>query len=193
MRTRLAIISLVVIAASCSSPLDLDVDRDKEFADGAINPKRISFFYYFGDDGYEAIINDTALLNTIWLIPREQFYSVTIPKFEFHLPDTLRPGFPYNPFVNSLSFSVEDRLADGFLRLCVNTDTWFKGTYEDQFGNPIQYVWPADDWSHQFRLALYQVEGLRTIKGTVQIVLEDPSFPPGARWRIYNALMTIDY
>jgi hypothetical protein len=194
MKVVLGIITTIVLVAACSSPLDLDVaDRTKEYTDGAVNPKKISFFYYFGEYGFEAIVIDTAILNSIWVIPDGTLNRVTIPRFEFNLPDTLRPGYPHSPFVNSLSFSTENWVTNGILRKCVNADTWFKGTYMDQFGTPITYQWPADDWSHQFRLALYQVQGQRTIKGLVQIVLEDPAFPPNARWVTYQALMTIDY
>ena len=70
-------VGAVVLLHACSSPLDLDVDRTKNYPDGGTHPTRLSLYYYFGDSAYEAIVTDTLLLNNIWIEIGSQFLPLS--------------------------------------------------------------------------------------------------------------------
>jgi len=190
MRPLLLSLLAIVVMSACTSPLDLDVDRDKSYVDGAFHPKRLSFYYHFADSAYEAIVVDTSFLNTIWIEPSEPFYEITIPEFIFELPRSIEPTLQHTPFVSRFSFATQQRPADGLYRLCINTNTWMDGAYIDQYGITVPFHWYADDQGRQVRLAYYQLPAERLIKGSAQIAIADPA---GARYVTYRALITMEY
>ncbi len=190
MKPLLLSILAILAMSSCTSPLDLDVDRDKAYADGAFHPKRLSFYYHFADSAYEAIVTDTSFLNTIWIEQTEPFFEITIPQFVFELPQTIEPTLQHTPFVSTLCFATQKRPADGLYRLCINDNSWMDGAYIDQFGITVPFHWEADDQGRQIRLAYYQLPRERLIKGSIQVALADPA---GARYVTYRALITMEY
>ena len=190
------VVGLMALAliSSCTSPLDLEVNRDKAYADGSFHPKRLSFYYHFADSAYEAIVVDTTFLNSIWIDQTEPFFEVTIPEFVFQLPQTIEPTLEHTPFVSTLCFASNEQPADGLYRLCINSNSWMEGAYIDQFGIMVPFRWPnpwyADDQGRQIRLAYYQLPRERLIKGSMQIALTDPAT---ARFVTYRALITMEY
>ncbi len=185
----IAVIATITVA-SCTSPLDLDVDRDKLYADGTVHPKRLSMYYHFLDSAYEAIVTDTSYLNTIWIEPDPSFWRVTIPQLIFELPQSIEPTFEMTPFVNTLSFGTTKVPTDGVYRPCINTESWLEGAYIDPFGLTVPFHWYADDRGRQIRLAYYHLPTENLIKASIQIAITDPS---GLRYTTYRALITLEY
>ena len=182
-------VTLTIVA--CTSPLDLDVDRTRTFSDGAKHPLRLTFYYYFGDSAYEAIVTDTAFLNHVWIEEGINAKQVTIPGFIFQLPRPFLPTIEYSPFVNKLCFQTEQQPADGVFRLCQNENSWLQGSYLDATGKPVPFRWMADDLWHRIRLAYYDIPEESLIKGSMQIVIIDPVLP--TRIMSYRALITMEY
>jgi hypothetical protein len=183
-----AILSLCMVA--CKSPTELDVDRTLKYMDGAVHPTRLTFYYYFGDSAYEAIVIDTSMLNTIWIEDKAKDYAVTIPQFIFSLPDTLNASASHTPFVRKLCFSINRQPCNGVYTNCQNPSTWLAGDYIGSNNTLVPFVWNTDNTSKQLRLAFYKVNSLNIVKGAMQIVIADPMFP---RFEIYHALITMEY
>lgn len=193
----LRIIGLLVagigLFSSCTSPLELDVDRSKSFMDGSKNPTRLSFFYYFGDSAYEAIVTDPTFLEKIWIEPQEnsEIVNVTIPKFLFQIPETAQPSAVHNPLVKVLSFATWSHPADGLWRNCLNPDSWLQGDYIGRDGEPEEFTWMCDNNGRQVRIAYVKVRDQNVIKGSMQIIVAEPLY--GQTYAVYRALITIEY
>ncbi len=175
---------------ACQSPLDLDVDRSKLYTDGALHPMRLSLFYYFGDSAYEAIVTDTAFLNTIWIERSSTPLRITIPRLQFSLPDTIRSTTSISPFVRTFSMSSDNKPCDGVFTMCSSFNSWVSGEYYSNAGIWVPFQWMADDKGRQIRLAFYEVTGERLIKASIQILVTDPT---ATRYESYRALMTMEY
>ncbi len=179
-----------VLSYACKSPVELDVDRTKAYVDGAVHPTRLSVYYYFGDSAYEAIVTDTAFLNTIWIERSTTPYRLTIPRLEFSLPDTIRPNIDQSPFVRTFCFSTDNMICDGVWNLCQSPSSWMAGEYFTVNETWSPYQWAADDQGRQIRIAFYEVEGARIIKGSTQILV---SHPYDSGYESYRALLTLEY
>lgn len=195
-QTLLLIVAMAI--GSCTSPLELDVDRDATFVDGAAHPKRVSVYYHFADSAYEAIIVDPAWLETVW-IEREATlgganaftYAVTIPQLVFEVPLTVRPSSERPVMVRSFSLSCRQQPADGQFRYCVNPNSWIRGLVaNDRGGDPEPFQWLADERGRQLRLAFFAVPEQRIIKGSIQLALVEPR---GQKFSTYRALITLEY
>jgi len=184
------VIAAAMFTYSCQSPIDLDVARRKVFTDSAVHPTRLSLYYYYGDSAYEAIVSDTAFLSTIWIERASTPFLITIPRLQFALPDTVRGTATSTPFVRSFCFSSEKKLCNGVFTMCKSTNSWLAGEYLTTLGLWIPFSWQADDLGRQIRLAYYEVEGQRLIKGNIQILVSDPSNPAYAS---YRAAITMEY
>lgn len=197
-----ALACVVLLTASCSSPLDLDVDRTVNTIDHKFSPTRMSLFYYFGNEGYEAIVVDTNLLKTI--IIDKSVYSdtyectVTIPQFLFTLSDDLNDTLavrPYSPFVRAFSFSTLAQPADGNYRNSVGNTSWMACEYLD-IDNSIKRVnWPANNAGKEIRIGFYTVKGENLVKGFAQIIIINPApaDPTKPEFVAYNALITMEF
>ncbi|NQW29277.1 MAG: hypothetical protein HQ472_02030 [Ignavibacteria bacterium] len=189
MKLYISLVALLTITA-CQSPTDLNVDRSLLYMDGGVHPTRLSFYYYFGDSAYEAIVVDTSLLNTVWIEDQSTNYAVTIPQFIFQLPDTLKSSVAHTPFVRKLCFSTYKKPCDGNYTNCMNANSWLSGEYVGVNGQLVPFAWSADNASRRLGLAFYKVDQLNLIKGAVQIVVADPNLP---RFEIYRALITLEF
>lgn len=185
-----AILTIIAMAA-CTSPTDLDVDRSKTYMDGAVHPHRLSFYYYFGDSAYEAIVTDTAMLNSIWIERGTTPWQVTIPLLQFDLPDSIHASGTNTPFPTTVCFSTTKQLADGVFRSCTNPDTWVSGEYIDLYGGVVPFTWLTDNAGRQLRIGYYKVDNEDLVKASLQIVLQDP-VRPGA-YATYRALVTLEF
>ena len=183
-------VGAVVLLHACSSPLDLDVDRTKNYPDGGTHPTRLSLYYYFGDSAYEAIVTDTLLLNNIWIERGSTPYRITIPTLEFHLPDTIKASPQFTPFVRAFAFSSTNVLCDGQFTTCTSPLTWLAGEYLSQQGTWEPFKWSTDTGNRQLRIAFYDVPTERLIKASLQILVGDPALP---RYASYRALITLEY
>lgn len=186
----LVAIVTTIVMASCTSPTDLDIERTKTYMDGAVHPTRLSFYYYFGDSAYEAIVTDTALLNSVWIERGTTPWTVTIPMLQFDLPDTIRATQQNTPFPRTICFSTTQQAADGVFRSCQNNNSWISGEYFDLYGNRVDFNWMADNAGRQIRLAYQALPEEQLVKGSMQIVLADPVKPAFAT---YRALITMEY
>jgi len=184
------VVSSVLLLYSCSSPLDLDVDRTKHYPDGGTHPTRLSLYYYYGDSAYEAIVTDTTLLNNIWIERGSMPYRITIPTLEFHLPDTIQASPQFTPFVRAFAFSSTDVLCDGHFTMCTSPLTWLAGEYMNQQGAWEPFKWSTDTDNRQLRIAYYDVPTERLIKASLQILVGDPALP---RYASYRSLITLEY
>lgn len=182
--------ALTFAMMSCTSPLDIDVDRTKSFSDGSVHPLRLSLFYYFGDSAYEAIVTDTSFLNSIWIEPSSGMFEVTIPNLQFNLPDSARGAVGQTPFVKSFCFSSNRKPSDGSYSSCMSANSWIAGVYLDDNDKWQTFHWPADDRGRQIRLAYYHVEGQKLVKGVIQILVLDPK---RARYESYRAVISMEY
>lgn len=184
-------LATTVLTFACKSPLDLDVDRTKVYTDGAVHPQRLSMFYYFGDSAYEAIVTDTAFLNTIWIERNTTPIRLTIPRLEFSLPDTITGKSDTVPFVRKFCFSTDKAICDGVFAMCVTNNSWVAGEYlTPNNAMWLPFHWPTDDKGRQIRMAFYPVDDERLIKGSFQILVADPNVN---RYASNRALMTIEY
>lgn len=190
MKNLVIALALGICLAACQSPTDLDVDRSLKYMDGAVHPNRLSFYYYFGDSAYEAIVTDTSMLNTVWIEGRTNNYAVSIPQFIFSLPDTLQTTASHTPFVKKLCFSITKKPCDGVFTNCLNANSWLAGEYIGTNNSIVPFQWSTDNISRQLRLAFYKVDGLNMVKGAMQIVIADPMYP---RFEIYHALITMEF
>jgi hypothetical protein len=186
----LAAIVTTIVMASCTSPTDLDIERTKTYMDGAVHPTRLSFYYYFGDSAYEAIVSDTSLLNSVWIERGTTPWTVTVPLLKFELPDSIHATQQNTPFPRTISFSTTGQLADGVFRTCTNVNSWISGEYLDLYGNRVDFNWMADNTGRQIRMAYQALPDERLVKGSMQIVLADPVKPAFAT---YRALVTLEY
>ncbi len=182
--------SVVLMLGACSSPLDLDVDRTKHYPDGGTHPTRLSLYYYFGDSAYEAIVTDTTLLHKIWIERGSTPYRITIPRLEFHLPDTIKASPQFTPFVRSFSFSSNNVLCDGQFTMCTSPFSWLSGEYLTQQGKWEPFQWSTDTGNRQIRVAYYDVPYERLVKASLQILVGDPVLP---RYASFRALITLEY
>lgn len=181
---------LGLMAYSCQSPIELDVHRSKVFTDGSVHPTRLSLYYYFGDSAYEAIVTDTAYLNTIWIERKTTRYQITIPRLEFSLPDTVVGTAKFSPFVRKFCFSSMKKSCDGLFTMAVSSNSWLSGEYYTRGGSWSPYVWQADTLGRQIRLAYIDIASERLIKASIQILVADPESPTYAS---YRALITMEY
>ncbi|MCX6139807.1 MAG: hypothetical protein NTX15_03095 [Candidatus Kapabacteria bacterium] len=180
-----------VVLYACKTPLELDVDRTKAYTDGAVHPMRLSMFYYFGDSAYEAIVTDTAFLNTIWIEKNSTPYRLTIPRLEFSLPDTIRGSSDSVPFVRKFCFATDNTMCNGVYSMCITANSWVAGEYLTPNNLLwIPFLWPTDDKGRQIRMAFYEVREEHLIKGSFQILVADPNVN---RYASNRALMTIEY
>ncbi len=184
-----AILAATMILPSCSSPMDLDVDRTKVYTDGAVHPTRLTLYYYYGDSAYEAIVSDTAFLNTIWIERGTNPYTVTIPGLQFRLPDTVKGTPVYTPFVREFCFSSASKPCDGAFTMCQSPRSWLSGEYLAS-GKWLPFDWLADTQNRQIRLAYFQIPEENLIKGSIQINVADPTYP---RYASYRVLLTMEY
>lgn len=182
--------SFMLLLGACSSPLDLDVDRTKNYPDGGTHPTRLSLYYYFGDSAYEAIVTDTTLLHKIWIERGSNPYRITIPTLEFHLPDTIKASPQFTPFVRAFAFSSTDVLCDGQFTMCTSPLTWLAGEYLTQQGTWESFQWSTDTDNRQLRIAYYDVPQERLVKASLQILVGDPVLP---RYASFRALITLEY
>lgn len=181
---------LVLTFVSCSSPLELDVDRDVRNIDNIVSPSRLSMYYYFGNQGYEAIVTNEALLKSILIDQSTYPCKITIPQFLFTLSatDTATPAF--TPFIRTFSFSSIAEPADGFFRNAVNKDSWITGDYIDITNAHQEFNWMADNSRREIRIAYYTVADEKIVKGFIQFLLLDPATP---RHVTFRALLTMEY
>jgi len=189
-KSLLIMITWIAVSASCTSPLEINVDRTIVNVDGSVHPKRLSFFYYFADSAYEAIVSDTTYLNEI-LIERSQTpWTVTVPQFVFELPNSIHPTPATTPLVRSFSLSCEKYIIDGIYRSCVGSNAWVDGEYLDQAYTPVPFRWDADNTINRILLAWIQPSEQNLIKGRVLISVTDPITKIS---RNYNGLITMEY
>ncbi len=195
-QTVLLIVAMAI--GSCTSPLELDVDRDATFIDGSAHPKRVSVYYHFADSAYEAIIVDPAWLETVWIERNAApgtsdgyAYTVTIPQLVFEIPQTIRPSKDRPVMIHSFSLSCRKQKADGQFRYCVNPGSWIRGLiFDERGGDPEPFQWLADERGRQVRLAFFAVPEQRIIKGSIQLAVVEPR---GQKFSTYRALMTLEY
>jgi len=188
-----ALLTCVVFAiAGCSSPLDLDVDRDVKNIDNIVSPTRLTMYYHFGEQGYEAIVTNQELLKTILIDKSAYPCKVTIPQFLFNLTnDPSITATPlYSPFIRTFSFSVSAQPADGFYRNLVNANSWMAGEYIDIASSMQSFNWVADNAGREIRIGFFTVADENLVKGFVQFLLVDPASP---RYVQYRALITMEY
>lgn len=192
MRSMLLIIPFVMmlLLQSCSSPLDLDVDRTKNYPDGGTHPTRLSLYYYYGDSAYEAIVTDTTLLHKIWIERGSTPYRITIPSLEFRLPDTIQASPQFTPFVRAFAFSSTNVLCDGEFTMCTSPLSWLAGEYLNQQGTWEPFQWSTDTGNRQLRIAYYDVPYERLVKASLQILVADPAVQ---RYSSFRALITLEY
>lgn len=200
MRKQLALTFLAVIAivAACTSPLELDVDRDKTFIDGTAHPKRVSIYYHFADSAYESMITDPALLESIWIervqgpssLGTKDLYSVTIPELAFTVSNELRPSKERPVMIEAFSFSCEKQPADGEFRFCVNPQSWIRGRYLEEREAQIPFFWLADDRNRHIRAAFSALPEQRMIKGSIILGVTEPR---GQRSVTCRARVTLEY
>ncbi len=182
-------LAIMVLASACSSPLDLDVDRSKTYVDGSLHPQRLQLYYYFGDSAYEAIVTDTALLNSIWIETLDSTRAVTLPRLQFSLPDTIKATAAFTPFVRTFCIAAQSKPCNGVFTMCINPNSWISGDYRSQDGQWYPFHWMSDNRNRQLRLAFYEIPGERLIKGSLQILVADPET---SRYETYRALLTIE-
>lgn len=196
---RSMIIALALAFMSCTSPLELDVDRDATFIDGSTHPKRVSVYYHFADSAYEAIIIDPTWLETVWIerapVPGGNAdtyrYSISIPQLVFEVPQTVRPSKERPVMVHRFSLSCRQQPADGQFRYCINPSSWIQGLiFDERGGDPEPFQWLADERGRQLRLAFFAVPQQRIMKGSIQLALVEPR---GQRYSTYRALITMEY
>lgn len=185
-----ALACVVLTLVSCSSPLDLDVDRDIKNIDNIVSPSRLSMYYHFGDQGYEAIVTNEALLKSILIDKSSNPCKITIPQFLFTLSETDTATPAYTPFIRTFSFSSIAQPADGFFRNAVNKESWIAGDYIDFTSAHQEFNWMADNSGREIRIAYYTVADEKIVKGFVQFLVADPATP---RYVTFRALLTMEY
>jgi len=183
-------VAIALAVFACTSPMDLDVDRTKAFADGTTHPRRLSLYYYYGDSAYEAIVSDTSLLNAIWIDHSTDPHSITVPHFIFQLPDTVKATMANSPFARSFSFSTDKVPMDALFRYCVNNQSWVSGEFYDADQKLQPFHWPTDSTGRQLRMAWTEIPNENVVKGSAQIALADPVY---SRYVTYRALFTLEY
>jgi len=186
----LALTVLVTLIASCTSPLDLDVDRSMRYLNGEVPVKRASLYYYYADSSYEVIYSDTALLNTIVIDTLSVPMRVTIPRLATPQFGCM-PTPTETPIVNAFSFSVDHMMANDSSSSCVNSKTYFNAKHMDLFGTTNDYQWFADASGRRMDIGFIELRKLRTVKGRIVIRVVNPDNP--LRVMTTNALLTLDY
>lgn len=186
----LTIVCMTLLTAACTSPLELDVDRDIRNLDRIVSPTRLSLFYYFGDQSYEAIVINQELLNSIKIDKSTYPCKVTIPQFLFTLSDTMQATPGQSPLVRTFSFSCIAQPADGFSRNAVNKDSWMAGDFIDITGAHYEFKWMADNAGKEISIGYYTVPEVSLVKGFVRFLVIDPAtlMPVTSR-----ALLTMEY
>lgn len=182
---------LLLLTVGCQSPMDLDVDRQQWYSDDALNPKRLSLYYYFGDSAYEAIVTDTSFLNQIWLERSTKPWQITIPEFIFSLGDTIHATLGTTPLVRQFSFSTYKQNVDGFYRSCTGANSWIEGEYYDQMYVRQQFRWMTNALDKKILLAWFQPDGQQLIKGRMAIRVANPANTLDTA--TFNGLFTMEY
>lgn len=193
MRTASSIVTLAVLVlmlASCKSPLELDVNRSMRYLSGEVPAKRASLYYYYADSSYEAIFSDTALLNTIVIDTLSEPMRVTIPQLATPRFGCL-PNTTETPIVNAFSFSVDHMKTNDSSMTCVNPKTYFYAKHMDRYGAMQDYQWFADATGRRLDVGFIELRNLRTIKGRIVIRVVNPDDP--TKIMTTNALLTLDY
>jgi hypothetical protein len=181
---------VITLVAACSSPLDLDVDRTSGFNDGTVSPHRVSMYYYYSDSSYEAIFQDTAILNGILIDTSVKPFRVSIKRLPMpEVPWTC--NMPWTTMVKSFCISTDRQPADNQTELTVGAQSWMAVQHLDTSGAKKEYLWFADSLGRQLRVGFSAVDYLRTVKGRVNIFVVDPQRP--ALSNSYNAVITMDY
>lgn len=194
----LTIFAIIAIISACTSPLELDVDRDKTFIDGAVHPRRVSIYYHFADSAYESMITDPVVLESMWIERatgigpqgNTDLYSVTIPELAFTVSNELRPSKERPVMVEAFSFSCERQPADGEFRFCVNPRSWIRGRYLEDREAFIPFMWMADDRGRHIRAAFTAEPEQRIVKGSIILGVTEPR---GQRSATYRARITLEY
>lgn len=185
------LLGILLFVGSCQSPMDLDVDRKEWYSDGALNPSRLSLYYYFGDSAFEAIVTDTSFLHQIWLERSSTPWQITIPEFNFSLGDTIHATFDYSPIVRQFSFSTTRQNVDGFYRSCVGGQSWIEGEYFDAMYQRQQFRWYTNNNDKKILLAWFQPDGQQLIKGRMVIRVANPA--NSLDTATFNGLFTLEF
>ncbi len=186
----LACLSGTLLFVGCDSPMSLDVNRTTWYADGAVHPSRLQFFYYFADSAYEAIVTDTSFLNQIWIERSQSPWTITVPQFLFQLPSSVRATSTTSPLVRSFCFGFDQHPVDGLFRSCINMNSWLEGEFIESNLTVSPFHWMANTSNRQILIAWYKPIDNNLLKGRIVIRVQDP-----VTYRLvsYNALLTLEY
>jgi hypothetical protein len=186
-------ISLVLISAlgSCSSPLDLDVDRSVRYIDNVVSPHRAALFYYFADSAYEAIYSDARLLGGIKIDTsvtpaRISIVQINSPRF------LAVPSFSQPVMVEAFGFGLHDHPADETVRDVVNGSTFLNvNLLQSDNVTTRSYLWFIDGVSRRLRIGFIHQPEKRVVKGRIIINIIDPHRNNAVA--TYYGLLTLDY
>lgn len=178
-----------IMLTACSSPLDLDVDRDAAFRDNILHPRRMSLFYYFGDSAYEAIYIDPALLESVEIDTTTRPYLITIPQLNTPL-FSCTASETFSPIVQGFGFTTIRQPCNERIVDIVNRSTFMNVEALHRDGSRKEYLWLVDGTNRRMRLGFVANPENRLIKGRIAISVVDPDRP---RVLTYYGILTIDY
>jgi len=186
---RTLVMVFLLALTSCSSPLDLDVDREMSYRDDIVHPRRMSLLYYFGDSAYEAIYIDPALLASIEIDTATRPFVVTIPQLNTPL-FACSASEAFSPIIQGFGFSTIAQPCNERIVDIVNRSTFMNVETLQRDGSRREYLWVVDGVSRRMRLGFVASPENRLIKGRIALSVADPDRP---RVLSYYGILTIEY
>jgi len=187
----LALAASILFVVSCSSPLELDVDRTMTYTDGVVSPFRATLLYYFGDSAYEAIYSDLRLLQSIKIDTMKHPSRITIQQLNSPRFATA-PSAQYPVMIQAFGFGLHDQPADEVVRDIVNGFTFLNvDLLQTDNTTSRNYLWFIDGVTRRLRVGFIQEPLKRIVKGRILIQITDP-YRDNKTVTTYG-LLTLDY